>query len=219
MLAWPAQQSVAYEMTVALADDDGAQGLSTVQRFFFGSNPRSPEEEVKTTPITPITPDAVPAPATSTGSVPNGRPAPTLAAPSIGVVSESVAPNGNVTLTLLVSGSGRVRVAASLVQKVNARVKRTVRGKKTTKLKSTTKVTPLGSGALNVSATGAFKLRITPLPSALRLYRKNPKAYKVSVRLTSENGTAAPTVTSMFLSARSLALLAVPPKPKTAKKH
>ena len=43
--SWTAGSSVAYRMTVSLADDNGAQGLTAVQRFFFGAESHQQHEE------------------------------------------------------------------------------------------------------------------------------------------------------------------------------
>jgi signal peptidase I len=40
---WPSGSSVGYQMTVTLADENSAQGLTAEQRFYFGANPATKE--------------------------------------------------------------------------------------------------------------------------------------------------------------------------------
>jgi signal peptidase I len=209
-LAWPAGQSVGYEMTVALAESNAAQGFGAVQRFYFGS----PGKSGYVPPVEPLEPVRPPAPGTPTAPAPPVEELQPITAPAVGAISDGVSPNGNLTISFNVSGKGSVIAVASLVRTVTLRVTSFSHGRRTTRMKATRRLTLLGRGSLTVGHGGRATIVFKPLAGALHKLRATPRRYRIRVTLSSHNGAAAPSAITVWVSAKSLGIFATGKPPK-----
>ena len=144
---WPAGRSAAYRMTVSLANDNAAQGLSAVQRFTYGATaiPATPVKPTKPTkPVKPIKP---------------------IVSPTVTSLSAVAAKRtGRLTISFRVHGPGSVRAVATL----QTRKKSNPSGK--------AKVTTLGKASVSTLKAAHFRLTIKPTKKAMKLLRKRPKS-------------------------------------------
>ena len=216
-LQWPVGSSVGYEMTISLADNNAAQGLTAVQHFSFGNivAREEPPQTTGTTPPTVATPEVTQPTATTT---PTPAPRVELVAPTVGASSDAVGPEGNLMLSLQLSGKGKILAWAYLWRAHMEPVKVRLHGRTTLRMKEVATVTPLGWGGALAVGPGHYALSIKLSPKVLATYRANPKAYRIKVWITCTNGSAKPYVRALWVSARSLGILAKAPK-RTQDKH
>jgi len=220
---WPVDSAVAYEMTVTLADNNAAQGLSAVEVFNFGANmttdttttttTTTPTTTTSTTPTTTTTPvtttpsSTVPTTTTTPTTTTPTTTTPTTTAPKgtplapVTLNSDAVTRKGVLNLTVTSHGKGTITATAFLYQKAKP-----AKGKKR-------KLVMLGRGTILTKAGGTYKLSIQPHKPILTRYRSASHKYRIELVLKTSYAatatTAATTTTKKtWVSRKSLAGLA-----------
>lgn len=196
--AWPAGSAVGYRMTVALGQDNAAQGLGATQQFFFGARPASPGEGggPGEGPAQPPQGAGVDPP----GGV-AGRPGAAAPAPLTAVLQRASA-SGALTFRVGLPGPGALTAAAWAARRVHVRA-----GTREERERGAARIVlvALGRAFAREPAGGSAQLTIRARHAALADCRALRERCRLLVRFLFVAASGPPSALAMWLPGRVLA--------------